>query len=208
MPTTTFALGSLAALRGLLSDTSLVALASGADVVIVPTAAAFTGADRAAIDVAAVLDAFDVRVEALMVTDRAASAQEYFARRVGEADLVVLCDGSALHARAAWRDTALGEAIRAAPRIVAIGAVAGVLGEVMIDPRGGAPTNGLGYRQGVAITTAASDEQLVRTRRLLAPEVTLVVLGVNSVLAGDDATWRLVRDEGAVVTRGELEVTL
>jgi len=206
--TSTFAVGSLVALGELLRDSSLGALAIGADVVVVPTAAAFTGADRAAIAVATVLDEFDVRVEALMVTDRAASAQDYFARRVGEADLVVLCDGSPLHARATWRDTPLGEAIRGAAKIVAIGAVAGVLGEVMIDPRGGAPTNGLDYRRGVAITTAASDEQLTRTRRLLAPEVTLVVLGARGVLVGEDATWRLVRGEDTVATRGDLEVTL
>ena len=208
MHTRTFAVGSLAALGELLRDTSLVGLPGDADVVVVPTAAAFTGAGEAAIGVASALEEFDVRVEALMVTDRAASDQDYFARRVAQADLVVLCDGSSLHARTTWRATALGEAIRSSANLVALGAVAGVLGEVMIDPRGGAPTNGLGYRRGVVICTPASDEQLARTRQLLSADLTLVVLGARGVLAAEDATWRLVRDEDTVVTRGTSEVVL
>ena len=86
-----------------------------------------------------------------MVSDRAATKDQYYVDRLVDADLVVLCDGSALHARSVWRDNAFGEAINAASTLVAVGAVASVLGEVMIDPRGGAPTTGLGYRMGAAL---------------------------------------------------------
>ena len=208
MHTSTLAVGSLVALSEILHDPILVPLVSGADVVVIPTAAAFTGPSEAAIAVANVLGDLDVRVEALMVTDRSASAEDYFARRVGEADLVVLCDGSALHARATWRATPLGEAIRAARRLIAVGSVAGVLGEAMIDPRGGAPTTGLNYRPGVVICPPASDAQLSRTRTLVSSDLTLVVLGARGVLEWVDATWRIVRDDDVVVTRGHDEVEL
>lgn len=172
------------------------------DVVIVPTAAAFTGAAEAAVLVAHTLESVDARVEALMVTDRTSSAATYFEQRVARADVVVLCDGSALHARAVWRDTPVGDAIARANHLVAVGAVASVLGEVMIDPRGGAPTLGLGYRPGVALCPPASDDQLARTRSLLSRDVPLVVLGPRSVLQFADRRWRVVRAEDVVVTRG------
>lgn len=202
MQTFTWAVGSLAALRGILDDDTLVALPVGGDVVVVPTAAAFVGAAQAAVAVAEAFSGRDVRVEALMVTDRPSSSETYFVERLAAADLVVLCDGSPLHARAVWHHSPVGEAIREAASLVAIGAVASSLGEIMIDPRGGAPTIGLGYRSGVVISPPASDEQLGRTRSLLVGDVALVVLGENGVIQLRDDHWRVVRSDGVVVTRG------
>jgi len=198
METTTIAVGSLAPLADVVRRLGLLA---DADVVVVPTAAAFTGVTEAALAVAVVLDDLDVRVEALMVSDRTSANESYFTRRVTESDLVVLCDGSPLHARSVWRDTTFGEAVRASKRIVAVGSVASVLGDVMIDPRGGAPTTGLGYRAGIAIAVPASDEQMTRTRSLLASDVALVVLGPTGVVRHNGTEWRV--ESGDVdVTRG------
>ncbi len=143
MGTSTFVVGSLGALRSLLRDGPLEVRAN-LDVVIVPTAAAFIGVAEAASQTTAVFDDLDARIEALMVSDRAATGDQRNVDRLTRADLVVLCDGSSLHARSVWRDNAFGEALNAASLLVAVGAVASVLGEVMIDPRGGAPTTGLG----------------------------------------------------------------
>ncbi|HSN02064.1 MAG TPA: hypothetical protein VLS91_01135 [Acidimicrobiales bacterium] len=206
MPATTLYCGSLAAFANALDDDTLVGLASGADVVVVPTAAAFTGALAAALLIAHVLED-RCAIETLMAIDRAGCAEAYFARRIGEADLVVLADGSALHARTTWRETPVGEALRGARRLVAIGSVAGALGEIMIDPRGGAPTTGLGYRPGLVATTPASAEQLERTRQLLGEDHVLAVLTPTGVLAGIDGAWRIARGE-VTVTRGRLEVAL
>ena len=101
------------------------------------------------------------------MTDRTSSDEPYFATRIREADLVVLSDGSPLHAKSVWHASLVGEAIRDAMCVVAIGSVASVLGDVMIDPRGGAPTTGLGYRDGPVLSVGASEEQLHRTRTLL-----------------------------------------
>lgn len=205
MGTSTFAVGSLEALRTLVLDGPLT-LGRDAAVVIVPTAAAFIGFTEAALRTSAVFDGFDVRAEALMVADRAATGDAYLVERLSNADLVVLCDGSALHARSVWRSNAFGDAIDAASTLVAVGEVASVLGELMIDPRGGAPTTGLGYRHGAALSTPSSDEQMARTRSLLGDEL-LVVLGATGVVHHDGARWRVVAGD-VVVTRGHDVVEL
>jgi hypothetical protein len=199
MASSTYAVGSLDALRTLLRDGPL-SLGDDTDVVIVPTAAAFVGLTEAALLTGAAFDEFDVRVEALMVSDRAATTDAYWTERLTHAGLVVLCDGSPLHARAVWRASAFGDAINAATELVAIGAVASVLGEVMIDPRGGAPTTGLGYRRGAALSLPASDEQMARTRTLLR-DVALVAIGPSGVVHHDGEQWRVLSGD-VVVTRG------
>ncbi|HEY5104612.1 MAG TPA: hypothetical protein VII65_06165 [Acidimicrobiales bacterium] len=207
MQTTTIVVGSLEALRDVMTSGELVTLTSGADVVVVPTAAAFTGITEAAIELSSVFDDAEVKVEALMIAERASCAEPYFVQRISQADLVVLCDGSALHAMSVWRGTPVGEAIRDAQRLVAVGSCASVLGDVMIDPRGGAPTTGLGYREGLAIGVEASDDQLARTRALLGDDVTLAVLGARGVVHFDGTKWMTASDD-VVVTRGETVVAL
>ena len=205
MGTSTFAVGSLDALRTLLRDGPLT-LREHADVAVVPTSAAFTGFTEAAVLTGAVFDECDVRVEALMVSDRAATNDQYLIDRLASADVVVLCDGSPLHARSVWRANAFGDAIDAASMLIAIGAVSSVLGEVMIDPRGGAPTTGLGFRKGAALCLASSDEQMLRTRSLLR-DVPLVVLGPTGIVHHDGERWRVVAGD-IVVTRGHDAVEL
>jgi hypothetical protein len=205
METWTYAVGSLDALRALLHAGPLE-VSADADVVIVPTAAAFTGILEAALHTSAVFDDLEVRVEALMVSDRATSNDDYYVKRIAQADLVVLCDGSALHARSVWRASEFGDAINAATTLVAIGEVASSLGDVMIDPRGGAPTTGLGYRGGAALGVPASDDQMSRTRSLLS-DVTLIVLSPSGVVRHDGGKWSVVAGE-VTVTRGHDVVEL
>lgn len=199
---TFYAVGSLDALRVILAERTS-ADEGELDVVVLPSAAAFTGAPEACVAIAEVCNGFAVRVEALMVTDRASTNEPYFAERLRHADLVVLADGSSLHARMTWRNSPIGEALKGARNLAAIGSVASVLGEVMIDPRGGAPTIGLGLFDGVAFTEPASDDQLARTRLLVDPAMALVVLGPHGVVAHDEQ-WRVLCADGVVVTRGQL----
>lgn len=197
------AVGSLDALRGALVVGD-VEVSEASDVVAVLTAAAFVGATEAAIELSALFEGTGATVEALMNVDRTSSDEPYFARRVAEADLVVLADGSALHAKSVWHGSALGEAIRHAAHVVAIGSVASVLTETMIDPRGGAPTTGLGYVEGLAITTNVGEEQLNRTRSLLGDDVRLAVLGPLGAVRYDGSTWHALNAD--VVTTRALEV--
>jgi hypothetical protein len=208
VPGSTIVVGSIGVLSRALRDPEVGVLAPSADVVVVTTGAAFTGAAQAALEVTHALEASRVRVEALMVLDRSSNAEPYFVERIAGADLVVLCDGSPLHARLVWRDSPVGAAIEAAPRLVAIGSVASVLGATMIDPRGGAPTTGLGYRPGVVLSAPASEEQMTRTRNLLDAREPLVVVGPSGVVVCEDRRWRVALDEGVEVTRGTERVDL
>jgi hypothetical protein len=201
------AFGSLAALGDTLARGELLVVTSETDVVIVPTAAAFIGATEAAIELSMNFEMTGARVEALMHLDRSSRDEPYFAQRAREADIVVLSDGSPLHAKSVWHQTPIGEAIRDASLVVSIGSVSSVLFDTMIDPRGGAPTTGLGYREGLVVTTSASEEQLARTRTLLGDDAVLAVLGPSGVLHGDDARWRAVTGD-VTTTRGHDEVEL
>jgi hypothetical protein len=203
--TWTYAVGSLDALRELLRDGPLE-LQDGDDVVIVPTAAAFTGVTEAALRASTVFDDYDVRVEALMVTERAATFDSYYPTRILNADVVVLCDGSALHARSVWRANDFGDAINMASTLVVVGEVASAICEVMIDPRGGAPAPGLGFRNGAALCVPSSDEQMYRTRSLL-HDVDLVAIGPSGIVGHDGVQWRVLAGD-VVVTRGHDVIAL
>ena len=196
--TTTVLAGTLGAAVPVLGS---LGLAPGADCVVVPTAAAFTGATEAAVRAAEALSPLGVRVEGLVVVTREEAANEYVSRRVGEADLVVLLDGAALHARAVWRDSALGAALAGARRLLAVGDVASLVMSVMIDPRGGAPTTGLGLRRGLVVARRTSVDQLARTRTLVGEDVAFAVLDEDGVVVGETGRWRVAA--GTVeVTRG------
>ncbi|HEV2427096.1 MAG TPA: hypothetical protein VGS61_02615 [Acidimicrobiales bacterium] len=185
---TTVVAGSLAVLASSLEGVD------SSDVVGVPTAAAFTGAPAAAMAVAGALEGVAGSVEALMVTDRASASEPYFASRVAAATLVVLADGSPLHARSVWRDTPVGDALRGSGALVAVGGVATALFDVMVDPRGGAPTIGLGWRSGLVVTVPGPADGLARTRALLGPDVDLVVVGPTGVVRGDGGRWEWAGD--------------
>jgi hypothetical protein len=201
------AVGSLSALAEVVAHGEFLVVNGDSDVVVLPTAAAFIGATESAIELSVLFEASGAHVEALMHIDRSSSDEPYFAQRVREADLVVLSDGSALHAKSVWHQTPIGEAIRDAEFVMALGAVASVLGDTMIDPRGGAPTTGLGYRHGLVLATSASDEQLSRTRTLLGDDEILAVLGSSGVVHGDGTHWRVVTGE-VTTTRGHDAVEL
>jgi len=206
-PKTTVVVGSLDALRDVLDAGDLLDVSSDTDVVLLPTAAAFLGINEAAIELSTLFEPSGARVEALMLADRASNAEPYFVERVKSADLVVLSDGSALHAKSVWHGSPVGEALRDARCLVAVGAVASLLGDVMIDPRGGAPTTGLGYRTGLVLGVSASDEQLSRTRTLLGLDGTFAVLGPRGVVYFDGSSWHLASDD-VVTTRGHDVVEL
>lgn len=190
MTSRTLYVGSLEILKESVARAGFT-LPDEADVVIVPTAAAFTGTTAATLAVTDALSGLALRLEGLMVSDRQSANEEYFPRRISEADLVVLCDGAPLHARTTWRDTHVGRSLLDATQVVSVGAMGSILGATMIDPRGGAPTTGLGTTTGLIVASRSSDEQLARTRSLLGPEDTLVVLAPGDAMVATTSWWRL-----------------
>ena len=184
--------GSLSALERVPLD--------GTTALILPTAAAYAGVDSAVSSARAVWG----EIEVLHVVDRAGALVEENAERIRQAAVVLCLNGAVLHARSVWRNSPVGDAL-ADVTVVAVGAVGSVFGEVMIDPRGGAPTTGMGWFRDVAITMPESSDQLRRTRELAGSRVALVELGPRAV-ARYDGRWELSDD--CVVTRGGEPATL
>jgi cyanophycinase len=126
----------------------LLSRSRGPRVVALATAAAFDAPEQAMVGVASWLNALGAEVEGLMVLHRSEAALEEMAQRVAGADLVYLVDGAALHLRSTLKGTAVLDGLRHAlsdgALIVASGASAVALCDPMVDPRGGAPTVGLG----------------------------------------------------------------
>jgi hypothetical protein len=195
--------GSLAALDPLSGATCVSA---STRVCVLATAAAFRGPRESIEHVRDLLAVSGASVDGVDGVDRASANDVSVVQTVTSADLVVLVDGTVLHARSVWRDTALGDAL-ATSRLIAVGSVGSVLGETMIDPRGGAPTTGLGCFGGVVVSIPAGTEQTVRTRNLLGDQFILIELGPRSVVTYD-GQWRVNVSDDLVVTRGEETVSL
>jgi len=174
-------------------------------VCVLATAAAFRGPSAAIEEIRELLAPREVTVVGVPAIDRASANDPAVAAEVEASDLVILCDGAPLHARSVWRHSLLGEVL-ARSALLCVGATGSVLGETMIDPRGGAPTTGLGLFRDVVLTVPASAEQTSRTRGLLTHE-TLVELGRRAVVAYD-GRWRVVLGRDIVVTRSGAAIDL
>jgi hypothetical protein len=194
--------GSLDALRA--PQVRDVALAQR--VCVLATAAAYRGPGEAIAEVLALPVWGGAAVTGVEAIDRLSAHDVAVLDEVASADLVVLVEGAALHARSVWRGSALGEVL-AASRLVAVGSVGSVLGATMIDPRGGAPTTGMGLFDDVVISVRAGAEQTSRTRDLLGTRHTLVELGPLSVVTYE-GTWRVRVGEDLVVTRAGVATSL
>ncbi len=194
--------GSLDALRS--PEISDVVAASR--VCVLATAAAFRGPSDAIAEVVAEPVWGDATMISVAAIDRQSANDATVVDEVSNADLVVLVDGAVLHARSVWRASALGAAM-ATSRLVAVGSVGSVLGTTMIDPRGGAPTTGMGLFDAVVLSVPAGKEQTLRTRELLADGCTLIELGARSILTYE-GRW-IVRDNAdLVITRGGVATKL
>jgi hypothetical protein len=178
---------------------AIAGVAPATRVCVLATAAAFQGAREAIERVRALLAPSGATIIGVEAISRASANDLAVVESVTSADLVVLVDGAVLHARSVWRGSELGAAL-ASVRLLAIGSVGSVLGETMIDPRGGAPTTGLGLFDDVVLSVPAGAEQTERTRGLLGRELILVELGPRSVVTFE-GTWRVVARDDLIVTR-------
>ena len=194
--------GSLDALR----SASVTDALSASRVCVLATAAAFSGPAVAISEVISEPVWNDAVVTSVLALDRRSANDVGVVAEVGDADLVVLVDGAALHARSVWRGSALGEVL-AVSRLLAVGSVGSVLGATMIDPRGGAPTTGMGLCDDVVLSAPAGREQTVRTQELLGSRYTLVELGARSVLTYARA-WSILVSDDLVITRAGAATSL
>lgn len=183
-------------------DAGLLAASGGAEVLVLPTAAAYERPERRVMAAAEWFGGLGAAVEGLMVLGRADADDPGAAEVVRRARFLYLSGGSALHLRSVLKGSAVFEALKeawAAGAVVAgSGGGAMALTDPMVDPRGGALTVGLGLVEGLAVVTHLGDvgqdahgEKLHRSVAL-APEG-LPVAGIpvrTALIREPSGTWR------------------
>ena len=190
-------------------DAELIAGAGGAgvEVLVLPTAAAFERPELAVATATAWLTPMGARVTGLYVLNRADAHDPANIAAVRSAGFVYLSGGSPLHLRAVLKQTPLWDALVAAHNDGAVlaGSSAGamVLGDPMVDPRGGAYTLGLGLVANLAVLPHAdtwSPEKVHRTLKLAPAGVAVALVGERAALVrAPDGTWS---SRGQVTVQG------
>src|SRR2546427_229607 len=187
-------------------DRDLLAAAGGADVLVLPTAAAYEHPGRLVEQAAAWFDALGGRARGLMVLSRPDAEDEANVAAVRESAFTYMAGTSPMHLRSVLKDSALWQALEAAwdagGVLAASSAGAMVLCDPMVDPRGGAFTLGLGLVSPLALIPhheTWSEEKAKRTIAL-APKG-LVLVGIDeqtALIRSPEGGWR-VEGAGQVV---------
>jgi cyanophycinase len=183
-------------------DAGLLAASGGAEIVVLPTGAAYEHPDRAVAWAERYFEALGGKVRGLMVVGRADAEDRANAAVVRDARFLYLGGGSPLHLRSVLKDSkvwqALGEAWHDGAVVAGSSAGAMALCDPMIDPRGGALTLGLGLIEQVAVLPHAdtwSPEKAHRTFSLATGGLRIAAIDEQTALIREpDGTWR---SEGA-----------
>jgi cyanophycinase len=187
-------------------DARLLAESGATEVVVLPTAAAFEHPERVAGRAETYFAGLGASVRTLAVVHRSEAENPEIAAVVRAARFVYLADGSPLHLRSVLKGSVLFDALLASYRaggvLAASGAGATLLGDPMVDPRGGAYTVGLGVVKNLAVFpyhgTAATHLR----------ERSIDLLPSEAVLVGIDEQTALVLRRGDWSVAGPGEVTL
>ena len=180
-------------------DAELLERSGGDEVVVLPTAAAYEGPDKAVAWATRWFEGLGATVRGLDVLERHDALDEQKAAALRHARFIYLSGGSPLHLRSVLKESPAWEALSGAwhDGAVLAGSSAGamVLCDPMVDPRGGAFTVGLGMVENLAIVphapaaTFATDHR--RTLELVGEG--LLVAGIDertALLREPDGTWR------------------
>lgn len=177
------------------------------EIVVLPTAAAYEQPEQAGQRIAAVFEGVDRAVTVLDVLTRGDALQAELADRVCRAAAIVLVDGSPLHLRSVLKETPLWNAIEDAwnhgAMLFGAGEVSTVLGDPMIDPRGGALTLGLGLVADLTfapISPLWTSDLTRRVRRLSTGTSVLIEIPHDVALVRwSDGSWEEIGGSVAVV---------
>ena len=173
--------------------------ASGrSEVLVLPTAAAYEHPERAVATAEAWFAGFGAAARGLMVLTRRDAMGTDAAQAIRQARFVYLGGGSPMHLRSVFKDmpvwTALVEAWEDGAVVAGSSAGAMVLGDPMVDPRGGALTLGLGLVRHLAVLPhydTWSEEKAHRTVQLATGHLRIAAVDERTALIRDsDGTWR------------------
>jgi cyanophycinase len=170
-------------------DADLLALAGVSEVLVLPTAAAFEHPERAVATAEHWFGGLGAEARGLMVLERPDAEESAHADAVRRAPFIYLGGGSPLHLRSVLKASAVWAALvdawRSGAVLAASSAGAMVLGDSMVDPRGGALTLGLGLLHGLAVMPHAdtwSPEKARRTVELATGHLRIVAIDQRTAL--------------------------
>lgn len=194
-------------------DAELLAASGGAEVVVLPTAAAFERPELLVERATRWFSGLDATVREVPVYRRGDAFVAENIDAVRGARFIYMAGGSPMHLRAVLMGTPLYEAMvdayRAGATLAGSAAGADVLCDPMVDTRGGALTVGLGLVPGVAVIPRFdtwSPEKVRRTVSLTRPGQFLVgVPEATALLRDRDGAWRSAgRGEVTVFVDGQV----
>ena len=177
-------------------DADLLERSGGREVLVLPTAAAYEHPERAVETARRWFATLGAEARGLMVLSHADAEEEANAAQVRNAPFVYLGGGSPLHLRSVLKGSAVFEALEHAWRhgAVVAGSSAGamVLGDPMIDPRGGAFTVGLGLVEQLAVLPHHRPDRPNNWRTLDLAPPGVVVAGIaerTALVRHPSGTW-------------------
>jgi cyanophycinase len=184
--------------EGCTFDAELWEVSGSGEVLVLPTAAAYEHPQRSVERAVAWFDRIGAPARGLDVLARGDAEDDAKAAEVRSARFVYLGAGSALHLRSVLKASKVWAALVAAwhDGAVVAGSSAGamILGDPMVDPRGGALTIGLGLVSGLAVLPHSdtwSVEKSQRTVSLATGHLRIAAVDERTALIRDpDGTWR------------------
>jgi cyanophycinase len=188
-------------------DAELWEASRRSEVVILPTAAAYEHPERAVEVAKGWFARLGASARGLMVLSRRDAEDDSFARQVRAAHFLYLGGGSPLHLRSVLKDSpvwaALVDAWRSGAVVAGSSAGAMVLGDPMVDPRGGALTLGLGLVGQLAVLPhydTWSPEKAHRTVQLATGHLRIAAVDERTALIREpDGRWRAAGAGGVTV---------
>jgi cyanophycinase len=183
-------------------DKALIEQSGASEVLVLPTGAAYEHPQRLVDQAIDYFTSLGVSARGLMVVGRQdAQAQEHV-DAIDGAKLVYLAGGSALHLRSVLKESPVWDALIRAwnggAAVAGSSAGAMVLGDPMVDPRGGAFTLGLGLVEQVAFIPHFdewSPEKAHRVFQLAPAGVPVVSIHTQTaLLRAPDGSWTRAGD--------------
>lgn len=179
-------------------DRELWEESGGSEVVVLPTAAAYEHPQRAVETAAAWFAGFGAEVRPAMILSRSDALDDKQAKALSAARFIYFSGGSPMHLRSVLKDTpawsAVVDAWQSGAVVAGSSAGAMVLGDPMVDPRGGALTLGLGLIPQLAVLPhydTWSEEKANRTVQLATGHLRIAAIDERTALIRDShGSWR------------------
>lgn len=188
----------------------------GLEVTLLPTAAAYERPQGSVDFATRWFSSLGAKVNPMMILTRADAENTDFARHLESSSFIYLGGGSPMHLFSVLKESICYEAIVSAFRNGAVlaGSSAGamVLGDPMVDPRGGGLTLGLGLVKDLAVLphyASTSAELKHRTQSLAEPEVIIAGIDEQTALIRDsDGSWNQMGEGSVHLIQGESLIEL